>query len=192
MADKKDRRAWSVDTALKTLSCRMIGLSVNLTKLTEDARVFLYLYGLKQFLSDSIASFGAGYNNVERVAKCEAKFATLCNPSCSLDITGTGTFHWKDPNKVIIKESKLEKELAKEKKALVALDNSIKAVKVALTAAEMPKEFIEAQASKVTEDGVTRKELLKLIELKKALVAAEKETATEEDKPETKLRKKDS
>jgi len=179
---KKDRKVWTVDGAIKTMSCKLIGLAVNLTELTIKAKEFLMLYGLKQYLSDCVAGMGGKeYSNKERVAKMLSKFAPLCKDTCSMMITEAGTFHWKDPDRVITRASKLEK-------ALEMLDEKADAVQKALIEAGMPNEFIVSQLDNLTADGMGRDELVTAIEEANKPKEVEEDEKKEEP-PVTILRK---
>ena len=99
---------WLTDATQSFVECKYI--KVITAKLTKQARVFIFLYGLKQYLADKIANKGEakGYNDAERKAVMAEYAGRLMDEKFKLVLTPKG-FTFKDPDAVTVPKTPKEK-----------------------------------------------------------------------------------
>lgn len=96
---KKTRRQWLYDQdVLMTKEANF-----PLEDMTEEADLFLKLYGCKQYLADCIANKGGTeFSDEERAEAMQDRFDNLCDDKFKLTHTESG-FYFKDPDAVATK-----------------------------------------------------------------------------------------
>jgi len=98
MAENKKRRRWLLNSDNTILSTNEG--EFNLNDIEPEGELFLRLYGLKQYLADSVANRGGTeYSNDERLEFMQEKYDNLCNDKFRLTKTESG-FYFKDPDAV--------------------------------------------------------------------------------------------
>ena len=102
---KKARRQWLVDKSnLVTTET-----AFDMDEMTEDASLFLKLYGLKQYLADCIASKGGSeFSDTERADVMIERFNNLCDEKFLVVHTESG-FYFKDPDAVATKRGGIKR-----------------------------------------------------------------------------------
>lgn len=93
---KKTRRQWLYIEESNLLNTKEA--EFDLTLITNQANMFLTLYGCKQYLADVIASKGGSeFSDKERSEAMQDRFNNLCSDKFKLIHTESG-FYFKDPN----------------------------------------------------------------------------------------------
>ena len=142
---KKARRQWLYYNESNELKTKEIGF--NLDQLTLDAKLFLRLYGCKQYLADCIASKGGiEFSDKERADTMQERFVNLCDEKFKITHTEAG-FYFRDPDAVATKRGSgvivlkiynaclLDGKTADEAKAFV----------LSVTGKPMPEELIPTE-----------------------------------------------
>ena len=104
---KKTRRQWLYISEADILNTKEAEFSLEL--ITEEAALFLKLYGCKQYLADCIASKGGDeFSDKERAETMIDRFSNLCSDKFKLTLTESG-FYFKDPDAVAAKRGGIKR-----------------------------------------------------------------------------------
>jgi hypothetical protein len=131
--DKKTRRQWLYDSEKNNMVTTET--SFNLNDMTEEADLFLKLYGCKQYLADCIAAKGGSeFSDTERANAMTERFNNLCDDKFKLTHTESG-FYFKDPDAVATKRGGIKQsalydgliEMGKTHEEAIEFINKIKA-----------------------------------------------------------------
>ncbi len=98
---KKIRRQWLFDA--ETNNIVTIETAFDLNLVTPEGKLFLQLYGFKQYEADIISAMGGTeFSDAERADKMNERYDDLCDKKFKIVHTEAG-FYFKDPDAVAAK-----------------------------------------------------------------------------------------